>query len=1487
MSLSRRARKQLIAAVVLVALVIVVGVGGNALRLARKASSAAEGLRLGTEAFEQGDYERTLNQLNRYLPSNQDDADALYMHAKARLEVPQDGGAHFPTALNWARRATDLDPDSVEKRLLVLEVLARSQSGPPQDYLAAIDNVLSLDPNRTDLRVLKADVLRRFERPDDALRELQAIISRDPNSLEAVSSVAVLLANRPAEYNQWVAELDRRAAESPDNAALDIARIDARLRLISPNPSSTGTSAITASRALTAFDILTESLLPKTINDPKAFRAALAVVDDIEYAIRLTRPQSEDERQATLDRLNSIDERVAQFIDRHTAEPAENPARLLAAMEWLWTSDRTTQLEELATRWRAAGPGEPDSSATLAIESFIKLTDSLPAEELADLPESSPHAAGQIWIHLAEASGALGRNELTETERLLDLANETIASVGGQALFSIEPAADRSVETFIANLAIPTLTIYRAESAAASGDTARAITLWFDVYRARRAWDFPALQLLQAFRDRGSINDAEEMSRLAMLRGATLGTGLSLIQSRVDQYALGMRSYEDVSRSLDELGASGFPEPQILVAKFRLALLSAIREPDRASESAADAKALLRSAIDDDTEPLAAAETVVRMLRAADELGVLNNTGLLPPSLVESASQAVAAQFANLSPQSKFAASLIEVARTGVYGPALARLTDEVRRFSDGPGTTDAKGFEHERILVLFIAELARTYEALEEDAFDRALAFSEAYPDNAAAQLLFIDSLLRGGEVQPVRTGPLTEALDRLKNVLGADSYTYNFAESRRLYASAQTRTPEVARQEIISRLDRFVEGPQADTASAEVLHLVSKWWELLPNSLERRLGYLRRAQQTSPNGWGIYPDFVRALGEAGNWDEASEALEDWSRQLMPPLGLRAERRDLAQLAGNQFNRIAAQANDARSAQIQALLWSIAVEDAFAIADATRLPSDRLRAAQVLMAAPDTADARERAMAILGLDGLAADRVNESRPASAPRGAAVADLTIAAAVRYAEELLRDLPDGAGLNDNTLLAVAAAAQLIAENHNIAQFTLDVAGGRESSFPVTTTAEPRVDPALRAIAQAARNSTEELRTRAEALFFAIAYRPETWEDEAAAARSAMLAAAPLESLTEAEKRALVYPLSQLGELQTAIELQRRVAEIGEADSDRITDVIAIAEILREAGRTQDAYETLDALSADDQARLATADIPAGTQALVALLELETEQQQTPVTSAFARRIIDQPRETLGTLRLAIERADGSEPRVRLLRLVSDELTQLSTSGPGAGEFRPFVADLWFNAAAMADESDPLRRELLTQAITRLNTVAQINLESDSPEDRRRRVFAYRRKAYCEIELGSVDSGIRTYRQALDIEPTDPATLNNLADALKRRGQFPEALQTAERAVAAAATSDLPDSAISVFYDTLGGSHLAVGDTEAALVALRTSIDLDPSNASARVTLAEAQIEAGIATDLIRVTIEPIGPSAEQAMSSSARERLQAVRQRLGN
>ena len=539
MSLSRRARKQLIAFAVLVALVLIVGIGGNQLRLMRRAASAADGLQRGTAAFEAGDYEEAIDQLNRYVPRNRGDADALYMLAKSRLEVPLDGGGHYATALSFARGASDLAPDDVEKRLLVLEILTRSSAGSLTDLLSAIDAVLGLDPNRTDLRVIKANVLRTNDRSDDALSELRAIVSRDPSSVEALSGISSLLIDRPAEYSRWVTELDQQAADNPDEAAFDIARIDARLRLLYAEASSGGVSAIAASRALTAYDILTESLLPRTIDNPQKFRLALTKVDEVDRVIRLTRPRSGDNEQATQDRLVAIDESAARFVELHTERPGESPARSLGAMEWLWTSDRPELLSELARRWGETGRVQPDSSVGLAIEALISITNSLPPDERSDLPEAGPDAVGRLWIRLAEAAAALRDNDPTEAERLIEASIESAGVVQSSLLFSSGPPNDRAEQAFIASLAGPALSLLRAEAASVSGDTARAITFWTDAADARPGWDLPALQLLATFRERGNIARAEEWTERALLRGATLETGLTMIESTVDQYALG------------------------------------------------------------------------------------------------------------------------------------------------------------------------------------------------------------------------------------------------------------------------------------------------------------------------------------------------------------------------------------------------------------------------------------------------------------------------------------------------------------------------------------------------------------------------------------------------------------------------------------------------------------------------------------------------------------------------------------------------------------------------------------------------------------------------------------------------------------------------------------------------------------------------------------------------------------------------------------
>ncbi|MFU8829168.1 MAG: tetratricopeptide repeat protein, partial [Phycisphaerales bacterium] len=925
-----------------------------------------------------------------------------------------------------------------------------------------------------------------------------------------------------------------------------------------------------------------------------------------------------------------------------------------------------------------------------------------------------------------------------------------------------------------------------------------------------------------------------------------------------------------------ELRTSGFAPAPLAVADLRLTITGALRESQQRQQLVASAaQTIAQTARDAQTDPLAA-ETLVRMLRAADELGVIAHHDYIPPATRETITDAINAQFRALGPESKYIASLVEVAMTGVYGPALSRLTTETDRIAQDAAAAEGAKLEYQRILTRFTLELARTYQALEAEAEQRARAFAENNPRNANAQLLYIDAILRRGEVQPALTEPLTSALDRLRDILGHDSYTYNLAESRRLYATPATRTPEIARQEIISRLDRFVEGSQEAGASVEALHLASKWWELLPGSLDRRVRYLLRAQRTSPGAWGIYPDLTRALIEDEQWDIAAAAISQWSRQLSPATGLRSQRRDLAQAVGSRWTQIASSAQSAETFETSRHIWAIAIRDAFEIAASTQDPADRLRAAQVLAAAPDDAVARARAVEILGFDDQMTRRVDASRPSQRRPGMAVADLTRAAAFRLAEDLLADIPSSGGPTSEQIPAIAGAGQLISENAVASRLTLGASSGQpDGSGPAAEADRPDPDAALEAMARALSGAPRATADRAIGLFYAASYNPETWTPFADQTRSALLTAAATDGLTELEQRALVFPLSQLGEIDAAIRIQRAVAESTD-EADRLTDVIAIAEILRDSGQTQAAYEAVLALPESQRARLTTNTVPINPQALVALLELETEQTEQPVTTAFVRRILDRPADSIPALQLTINAADGPRPRQELLLRVSDELTNMSSAG--GGEFRPAVANLWYMTAAQTPENHPLRRTLLNEAIARLALVADL-------EDPGAQVFALQRKAYCEIELGNIDAGIRSYRQAIQLDDSnrpDPATLNNLADALLRRGDPVEATQFASRAIEATRALTIPNSVLSVFYDTLGKSHLGSGNTDAAISALKTALELDDTNAPARISLAEALIEAGRPVDEAKAIINAIGPAAEQALSEKNRARLAKLR-----
>ncbi len=68
-----------------------------------------------------------------------------------------------------------------------------------------------------------------------------------------------------------------------------------------------------------------------------------------------------------------------------------------------------------------------------------------------------------------------------------------------------------------------------------------------------------------------------------------------------------------------------------------------------------------------------------------------------------------------------------------------------------------------------------------------------------------------------------------------------------------------------------------------------------------------------------------------------------------------------------------------------------------------------------------------------------------------------------------------------------------------------------------------------------------------------------------------------------------------------------------------------------------------------------------------------------------------------------------------------------------------------------------------------------------------------------------QAGKLDEAIRYYREAVEVEPSDPRPLFGLAEALKRQGKIEEAIETRRKAYALAGEED-------------GGTALASARTE---------------------------------------------------------------------
>ena len=151
----------------------------------------------------------------------------------------------------------------------------------------------------------------------------------------------------------------------------------------------------------------------------------------------------------------------------------------------------------------------------------------------------------------------------------------------------------------------------------------------------------------------------------------------------------------------------------------------------------------------------------------------------------------------------------------------------------------------------------------------------------------------------------------------------------------------------------------------------------------------------------------------------------------------------------------------------------------------------------------------------------------------------------------------------------------------------------------------------------------------------------------------------------------------------------------------------------------------------------------------------------------------------------------------------------------------------------------------------------------------------------RQAAGEIQLARADhaGAVETYARLVELAPGNAGYLNNLAWSLAETGALDDALNAAEKAVAAAPNQP-------AILDTLGGVLLKLNRTEAAVATLRKAVDLAPGRDDIRVTYAEALAAAGqtaqARSELRRIGGDRLPQPIEQRRLSLA-DRLSAANQ----
>lgn len=476
---SKRRRRVLI----VVGAVVLAGLGAFGVREYRRHLAdvkALAGREAGHAAYARGDFPVAVTELHRYLRRFGDEgaaAEDFLALARARLRVPAPRDAHVFEAIGVLRRCESVAPgnEDVRRELLDLYVATRHAT----EALDVLDRLLEAHPQEVGLHEKRREILLALGRHELALEAALTVNRLAPRELTGhLRTLTVLLAmDRPkSEVTAW---LDRVSAEHPGDRRFEILRVAAFRRLDDWSRSSEALTAILSAAGELPKDPDFTLLLAAELDAAQRYADAIRVLEGVS---------------------GSQDPRIRTELARR-----------------LWFAGRRGDLGRLVSEWDRGGLGEEPELLALAVvaepEGAAAASRAARRERLA----ASDDPRWKAWKAFVDALDPRPDDPRPPGERLRDLT-AAVGAVPGSAL----------------------LHHALGEAYAATGEVDLAMASWRDASTRAPSWAAPLRRTAEACLAANNV-------RLAAL----------LAKSAVQRNPRDVASVATYLRALSELGTAG------------------------------------------------------------------------------------------------------------------------------------------------------------------------------------------------------------------------------------------------------------------------------------------------------------------------------------------------------------------------------------------------------------------------------------------------------------------------------------------------------------------------------------------------------------------------------------------------------------------------------------------------------------------------------------------------------------------------------------------------------------------------------------------------------------------------------------------------------------------------------------------------------------------------------------------------------------------